>query len=107
MAASFFSGGSASSWWAHGPGSLLSYRAGPIVLGLIFGGHVVSSPWVTVLVHWCAFGLYPQGSEAFNAFVEVVRGGLQLFSVDLEMAINEWVLKLLASMDEQELAQQG
>jgi hypothetical protein len=57
-----------------------------------------------------------QGSEAFDAFVEVVRSGLLPLSADLEMAINERLLKdmahllmtmnkplkLLASMNEQE-----
>lgn len=62
-------------------------------------------------------GLSPeQGSEAFDAFVEVVRSGLLPLSADLEMAINEKLLKdmahllmtmhkplkLLASMNEQE-----
>ena len=57
-----------------------------------------------------------QGSEAFDAFVEVIRSGLLPLSADLEMAINERLLKdmahllmtmnkplkLLASMNEQE-----
>ena len=57
-----------------------------------------------------------QGSEAFDAFVEVVRSGLLPLSADLEMAINEKLLKdmahllmtmnkplkLLESMNEQE-----
>ena len=62
-------------------------------------------------------GLSPESrSEAFDAFVEVVRSGLLPLSADLEMAINERLLKdmahllmtmlkplkLLASMNEQE-----